>query len=161
MKVPLPSPLCHLTYRWILQFLLSATIVGTAIANAQSLHTRADTTTIGEFVVYNISECVSTGLGLLSYKNYQVPSTKCVDTPPNAELALLPFLSYRAGVAPPPGETCFFDVFAGEGCTDNYMGFESMASNNATCQEVTVATTGNEPTVGAKSVRMSCRNLST
>ena len=73
MKVPLPPPLCHLTHiRWILQFLLSAAIVGTAIANSQSLHTRADTTTIGDFAVYNVSECVSTGLGLLSSNIYQV-----------------------------------------------------------------------------------------
>ncbi|KAM0802367.1 hypothetical protein BDR22DRAFT_819898 [Usnea florida] len=144
-----------------MKFLLSAAIVGTAIANSQSLHTRADTTTIGDFAVYNVSECVNTGLGLLSTNLYEIPSTKCVDTPPNAELALLPFLSYRAGVAPPPGETCFFDVFAGEGCTENYQGLESMASNNLTCQEVNVATTGNEPTVGAKSVRMTCGKLST
>ena len=84
-----------------------------------------------------------------------IPSTKCVNTPPNPALTLLPFLSYRAGVTPPKGETCVFDVFAGEGCTENDTRFQAVDNEN--CREVTVATTGNELTVGAKSVRMTCK----
>ena len=154
---PLPPSLClRLTFDEVLQFLFLAAIIGTTLANAQFLTPRADTTTIAQFGVYNVSECASTGLGLVADHQYQIASTKCTNTPPNPDLALLPFLSYRTSVVPPPGETCFLDVFAGEGCTDNYQGFQITASNNFTCQEVVVETTGNEPTLGAKSVRLTC-----
>ena len=151
-SLPLP-----LTYDWrIFQFLLSAAIVGTALAS-----TPFDTTTVATFDVYNITECASTGLSPIAAAKYFITSTVCTNTPPNPDLALLPFLSYRPTVNVPPGETCYFDVYAGKDCTDNFIGFQSMASNNNACQEVTVGTTGNEATLGARSVKMLCRTWST
>ena len=132
--------------------MLSAAIVGTALVNAQF-----DTKVIGTFYSYNVSECASTALPVAGLKVYEIPGAVCTNTPPNPDIAYITFLSYRAGVNPPPGETCYFDVYAGKDCTGDFTGLQITASNNDTCQEVTVGTNAITEGLGAKSVKMLCR----
>ena len=128
-----------------------------ATAHGQFLDARGSTIATGLFDVYSLAECATTGLAA-QVKEYQLPNGPCVNTPPDPNLASAPFLSFRAGVqgGVPAGKQCDFDVFAGAGCSGNYMGFTSAAENNRTCQEVLVGTTGTTPQVGGRSVKMSC-----
>ncbi|KAG7008133.1 hypothetical protein G7Y79_00007g022580 [Physcia stellaris] len=134
-----------------------ATVLSPSLAHPNALSARGNTIATGLFDVYKVAGCASFGL-VVEVKEYTLDNGGCHDTPPNPTLPLLPFLSFRAGVqgGVPAGKQCYFDIYAGKGCSGNYMGFMSMDENNRTCQEVLVGTTGTMPTVGARSARMSC-----
>lgn len=61
----------------------------------------------------------------------------------------------------PAGVMCYFDIYADKGCQGNYMGLVSGPENQQVCQEVLLGTTGNMPTVGAKSAKLVCKTTPT
>ena len=100
-------------------------------------------------------ECASTGVDL-SGKEYQLPNRTCTNTLPGSENSM--FLSFRAGLqgGVPPGDRCYFDIYAGLGCQGNYLGFMSSDANNRTCQETSLGTTDSGVAVGGKSAELFC-----